>query len=362
MNKTVAYVGSGDRTKTEGIHIFSLDRASGTLSLVDQEKTVESATFLAIAPSRRYLYALNDDHSLGDPSGQIHAFAIEPGTGRLSYLDRRSTQGTTPCYLAIDQTEQYAIVTNFRGAGDIGSTTVLPIARDGCLGSASHMIQHPGASIYPVRQRCSHPHSATIGPANRFVIVADLGIDKMMIYRLDLERGKLVPEGVPEVSIESGSGPRNFCFHPSGRYAYLINELNSTVAAFGWDQARGVLDHIHTQSTLPEGFAGQNTGADIRVASSGTFIYGSNRGHDSIAIIAVDGQTGKLTLVDCAASQGSAPRSIALDPTGEWMLVANRRTNSVVVLHIDPQTGQLSPTGHSVQVPTPVCVQICKQD
>ncbi len=253
----------------------------------------------------------------------------------------------------LDRTGRYALVANYSG----GSVACLPIAEDGQLAEATAFIQHQGSSVNRKRQDAPHAHSVHLDAANRFAFVADLGLDKIMIYRFDAARGQLTPHEPPFASMAPGSGPRHFAFHPNGKFAYVINELASTITALAYDSKRGTLESLQTVSTLPAGPVPGNTTADVQVHPSGKFLYGSNRGHDSIAAFTLDPQTGKLTYVENESTQGKTPRNFAIDPSGTFLLAANQDTNNVVVLRIDPKSGSLAPTTASVQVPYPVCVK-----
>jgi 6-phosphogluconolactonase len=236
-----------------------------------------------------------------------------------------------------------------------------PVQVDGRLGAASDIVQHYGSSVDPERQTAPYAHSVNIDPDNRYALVADLGMDKVMVYRLDLEQGKLVPNDPPFASLHAGAGPRHLAFHPNRKYVYVINELDSTMTAFSYLAEAGELSEIQTLSTLPEGYPGeQSSCADIHVAPSGKFVYGSNRGHDSIAIFAVDLATGKLSLVGHESTQGKTPRNFAIDPSGTFLLAANQDSSTVVSFRIDQQTGELHPTGDVAQIPTPVCLKFAR--
>jgi 6-phosphogluconolactonase len=239
-----------------------------------------------------------------------------------------------------------------------GSVCVLPVRDDGSLDAACDFIQHLGAGIDPVRQSGPHAHSVTLDATNRYAFVPDLGLDKLLIYKFDAKRGILEPNGVPWIKMKPGAGPRHVALHPGGRFAYLINELNSTVVALACDRKTGAFQELQIVPTLPEGFHDESTSADIQVSPSGRFIYASNRGHDSIAIYRINQRTGRLTYVDHAATQGRTPRSFCLDPTGRFLLAANQDSDMIVTFRIDARTGKLRPTGHVAHVPTPVCVKV----
>jgi len=255
----------------------------------------------------------------------------------------------------VDRTGKNVLVANYGG----GSIAALPIGPDGRLGPATSSIQHSGTVADPKRQGGPHAHSINLDAANRFAVVADLGLDKLFVYRFDPEKGTLTPNDPPFTQLERRSGPRHFTFHPDGRHAYVINEINCTVTALDYDAARGVLTPIGTVPTLPAGVEvkpGDST-AEVQVHPSGKFLYGSNRGNDSIAIFAIDAVTGRLTPVGHQPTQGKTPRNFAIDPAGRFLLAENQNSGTIVVFKIDPATGKLSPTGHSVEVPSPVCVK-----
>ncbi len=351
----LVYIGTYTSGKSEGIYVYRMDKSSGTLEFSSKATGVDNPSFLAIHPQQRYLYAVNEiGEFAGKPSGAVSAFSIEEKTGELTYLNQQPSHGTSPCHLSVDKTGQFVLVANYGG----GSVCVLPIQDDGQLGEAIDFIQHQGSSINPQRQEGPHAHSITLDAANRYAFAADLGLDKIMIYQLDLTQGKLKPNDEPWAQVKAGAGPRHFDFHPNGKYAYLINELDNTLIAFTYDETRGTLREIQTVPTLPEDFEGTSHTADVHVSPSEKFVYGSNRGHDSIVIYAIDEDTGKLTYVGHELTQGKSPRNFVIDPTGTFLLAANHGTDNIVTFRIDQQTGRLMPTGHVTEVPTAVCLKI----
>ncbi len=332
-----------------------MEISSGALEFASVAKGVENPSFLDIHPQRRYLYAVNEvGEFAGESSGAVSAFSIDENTGELTFLNQQPSGGAAPCHLSIDQTGQFVLVANYGG----GSVASLPIQDDGKLGEATDFIQHQGSSVNPRRQKEPHAHSITIDLANRYAFAPDLGLDKILIYKLDLTHGKLIPNDEPWAQVKAGTGPRHFDFHPSRRYAYVINELDSTLIAFTYDETHGTLEEIETVSTLPEDFSGTSHCADLHVHPSGKFVYGSNRGHDSIVIFAIDEGTGKLTYVGHESTQGKTPRNFGIDPTGTFLLAANQSTDNIVTFRIDQQTGELMSTGHVAEVPTPVCLKM----
>ena len=349
------YIGTYTRSGSQGIYLSYLDLANGSLAPAELAAKVANPSFLAIHPSRPLLYAVGEMGNFqGKKTGAVSAFSIDLKTGRLNLLNQQSSQGPGPCHLVVDRSGRNVLVANYGG----GSIACLPIRPDGRLGQATSSIQHEGSSVDPRRQQGPHAHSINLDAAGRFAVVADLGLDKILIYRFDADGGKLTPNQPPWTKLPPGSGPRHFAFHPGGRYAYVINELSSTVAALRYDARRGTLESLQTVSTLPAGFDGRSSTAEVQVHPSGRFLYGSNRGHDSIACFAIDAATGKLTHIGHQSTQGKTPRNFRLDPTGNYLLAANQATDNVVVFRIDPKTGKLSPTGHSITVAMPVCIRM----
>ncbi|MEZ4867636.1 MAG: lactonase family protein [Caldilineaceae bacterium] len=354
------YIGTYTRSlphvaaKSEGIYLAEMDPASGALAIIGKTTDVSNPSFLALHPSGNYLYAVNEVGDFGgQSSGAVSAFAIDRASGALTFLNQEPTNGAAPCHLVVDATGHYLLTANYSG----GSVAVHPIGSDGALGAMSDFVQHVGTSVNPQRQQEPHAHSFTLAPDNRFAYACDLGLDKVLIYSLDLAAGKLSPAPQPWVRVHPGAGPRHFDFHPSGNYGYVINEIDSTVTVFRFEVGSGRLTEIQSLSTLPADFAGRSHCADIHVHPSGNFVYGSNRGHDSIAIFTVDPATGMLTAAGHESTQGKVPRNFAIDPSGTFLLAANQNTDNVVVFHIDQQTGALTPTGHSLEAPTPVCLR-----
>ena len=353
------YVGTYTGPKSRGIYLLELDASTGTLTSKGIAAEADNPSFLAIDPSKRFLYAVNEISNFeGTSAGSVTAFSIDSKTGLLTQINRQSTRGAGPCHLSVVRDGKVLLVANYGG----GSVAAFPLRTDGSVGPASSFIQHEGASVDPGRQKEPHAHSIQIDRNERFVVAADLGLDRVFVYRLKTEPVELSPNAPPFARIAPGSGPRHFAFHPDRTHAYVINELKSTVTAFGYDSERGALTEFQTISTLPEGFTGSSYTADIHIHPSGKFLYGSNRGHDSIAVFLVDPVTGRLTAKGQVPTEGKTPRNFAIDPTGRFLLAENQDSDSIVVFQIDPKSGVLTPTGQSVTVPSPVCVKFVPID
>ena len=347
------YVGTYTTGKSEGIYLYRLNLTSGELKHVSTTKGVVNPSFLALAPSRRYLYAVNEVGDFGGKkSGAVSSFAVDQSTGELRLLNQQSSLGADPCYVDVATGGQVVLIANYTG----GNVTIFPVERDGSLGSATDMKQARGSSVNRERQEGPHAHCIVLDPSNRFAYSCDLGTDKIMIFRFDTRNGKLLPAEPPWVQVKPGTGPRHLAFHPSGRYVFVLNELSSTVTAFARDPEKGSLKELQTLTVLPKDFTGTNTGADIHVSPDGRFVYCSNRGHDSIAIFAID-RRGGLATVGHESTRGSTPRNFAIDPTGDFLLVANQKSDNIVVFRLDQRTGRLSSTGQTAQVPSPVCLK-----
>jgi 6-phosphogluconolactonase len=358
----VVYIGTYTRRESfvngrgEGIYAYALDPGSGALAYLSTVPGAVNPSFLTVAPQQGRLYAVNEITGEHGRHGTVSAYAIDPVSGDLTYLNAQSTHGLAPCFVSLDGSGRYALVANY----ETGNVCVLPIEEDGRLGEATDVVQHHGSGPHP-RQAGPHAHMITPGPDGRTIFAVDLGTDQILAYHLDLERGRLGAADPPWVELSPGTGPRHLAFHPNGRFAYVISELRSTVTVFGYDNGWGTLRERQTISTLPDGFAGDNLGAEICVAPSGRYVYASNRGHDSIAMYAVDAETGELSLLGHQPSQGVGPRYFTIDPSGTFLLVANQDSDTVVTFRVDPGSGALTATGQVTQVPTPVCLQLLQR-
>lgn len=353
--KLRVFLGTSTRgSQSQGIYTATLDLASGKLSEPVLAAEAVNPSFLALHPSGKFLYATSEVASTGGkPAGGVAAFALDAASGRLTPLGAQSSEGAGPCHVVVDPAGKHVLVANYSG----GSVAALPIGPDGGLAPATSAVQHHGSSVNPQRQSGPHAHSINLDAAGRFAFAADLGLDQVLVYRFDPATGKLTPNDPPYASVAPGAGPRHFAFHPSGKYAYVINELASTLTAFAYDAARGTLTEICTVSTLPEGFTGSNTTAEVQVHPSGKWVYGSNRGHDSIATFAVDPASGQLTPRGQVSTGGRVPRNFGVDPTGQYLLACNQDTDNVVVFRLHAETGLPEPTGQAISVPRPMCVK-----
>jgi 6-phosphogluconolactonase len=358
-NELLVYIGTYTGPKSKGIYLSRLDLASGALTPPELAAETISPSFLAVHPRSGFLYSVNEAGTTdGKPGGSVSAFRIDRATGALTPLNRESSGGRGPAHLIVDPPGRNVLVANYGG----GSVAVLPLEADGRLKPASAFVQHTGSGFNPQRQKEPHAHSINVDRDNRFAYVADLGLDKVLVYRFDAKRGSLTANTPPFAAVAPGAGPRHFAFHPKARFGYVINEMDLTVTAFSHDAKRGTLTTVQTVSTLPEGLPKLPTysTAEVQVHPSGKFLYGSNRGHDSITVFAIDGKSGKLTYVQNEATQGNTPRGFGIDPTGTYLLAGNQRSDSVVVFRIDQQTGRLTPTGHKIEVGSPVCVKFVR--
>ncbi len=346
------YFGTYTRGASEGIYTAMFDTRKGSLTDVRLAAASENPSFLAISPDRRFLFAVNELGTYdGTPGGAVSAFTIDPSTGDLRFLNQQPSRGAHPCHIVTDRTGRWALVANYSG----GNLAVLPIGADGRLEPPTTVVQHEGRSVNERRQEGPHAHSIHLDAGNRYAFAADLGIDRVMSYRWDARTGALTPNTPPGLATAPGAGPRHFAFHPSGRYAFVINELDSTLSALRYNAQAGELTMLDTVSTLPESFAGESTCADVRVSQNGRYVYGSNRGHDSIAAFAFDTRGERLTPIGHTPTGGATPRNFNLAPGGRFLLAANQNSDTVVTFRIG-RRGRLSDPVHTADVPTPVCI------
>lgn len=353
--KIYVYVGTYQQQTPsfkKGIYTYTLDPSTSHLAYHSEINDIDNPSFLAIDSSQRYLYAV--DENPDQEKCLVHAYQIDPHSGRLGFLNRQPSLGTLPCHVTVDRTDQFVFVANYGS----GSVSVLPVGGNGQLHPASDFHQHTSSGINPHRQEGPHAHCAIMDPANRYLLVTDLGIDRIMSYRLNHEGKRLVPNEPPYLGLPPGSGPRHLTFHQNGRFAYVINELNSTIMTLEYEELHGTFTVIDTVSTLPDEFRGESYCAEICIAPSGNFLYGSNRGHDSLAIFSIDQDTGRLSIVSHQTTHGRTPRNFAIDPGGTFLLAANQDSNNIVTFRINQRTGQLTLVDQTADVPSPVCLRM----
>jgi 6-phosphogluconolactonase len=358
-NTTTAmvYVGTYAKPDQESIWLYRLNTETGELEQVLGVKAGENPSYLTLDKERRYLYAVNETGDYeGKNSGAVTAFAINPQTGDLSLLNKLPSYGGAPCHIALDEPGSTVMVANYMG----GNVVAYPVQKDGGLGEQP-IVHPPNSGSGPNKERQDAAHAHYIGPSpdGRFAFSVDLGTDEILRYNLNSERAAVTSNNkTVAFAAKPGAGPRHMVFHPSGNYAYVINELNSTMTALAYNEAAGTFSELQTTSTLPADYKGDNSCAAVKVSADGKFLYGSNRGHNSIVVYAIDSETGKLTLVQHQDTGGDWPRDFTLDLTGNVMLVANERSNSIVSFKVDKATGNLAPIGHEVKVHKPVCLQV----
>jgi 6-phosphogluconolactonase len=354
MNVYVGTFSTADQPS--GIAVYTLDQATGALTHVQSLGGLNSPSFIALHPSRPVLVAVERQWTADDGSqGAVSSFAVDERDGTLRPVSRVSSRGVSPCYVSIHPSGSHAFAAHYVS----GHVAAFPLGPQGTLGEASGVVQHAGKGPDPRRQEGPHAHSVIPDPAGRYVLSCDLGVDKVFVYRFSPDgpaAGQLIPNEVPYGQVQSGAGPRHIAFHPTAPYVYVINEIGNTICAFAYDPGRGTLTHVQTIATLPEDFATPSHTAQIIVHPSGRFLYGSNRGHDSLAVFAIDQASGKLTARGHTSSLGKTPRNFNVDPTGTYLLAANQASDTIVTFRIDPDTGALSPAGHVTDLAKPSCI------
>ena len=354
QKKEILYVGTFSVRGSQGIYAFSFDRTKRTLKLLQTVPSLESPSYLTLHPSGKFLYSVNRGRAdATDNGGSVSAYGVDPKSGKLSGIGHRSSYGDDPCHISIDNTGEYAFISNYNR----GNLVVLQLFDDGLIGSPSDAKKYVGNSINSARQESPHIHSATISPDNRFLYVADLGTDRIYIYEFNASNGTLTPAKTPEVVVNRGSGPRHFTIHPNGKFAYLAEELTSSVCAFSLNKTTGALTVIEdTVKSLPGDFKGNNTSADIHTDPKGKYLYMSNRGLNALSIFSI-GPFGKLTFIGNQET-GKTPRNFLVDPKGEFLFVANQDDDTITMYRVNAKTGKLSAVGKPVKVPSPVCLKI----
>jgi len=349
----LVHIGTYTGGKSQGIYVCRFDASTGALGEPELAAAIQSPSFLALGPQGRFLYAVNEiGNFAGTSSGAVSAFSVDSRTGKLTLLNQVSSGGNGPCHVVVDPGGKCAVVANYGG----GSVEVVPILNDGRVGDPSAFIQHRGTSINPRRQEGPHAHCVALDRTGRLAYVADLGLDEVLIYRLDASKGLLTPNVPAAGRLKPGSGPRHLVFDATGKFAYVINELSSSITVFACDPSSGAMREVQSISTRPTDAVTENSTAEVLLHPSGKFVYGSNRGDNNVAVFSRDAKTGKLTSVQYVSTQGKTPRNIALDPTGNFLLAANQDSDSVVVFRVDPSTGHLAQAGQPVTVGRPVCL------
>ena len=359
-NATLVYVGTftGTPARSKGIYLFWLrtdgDKLSHNPTLVPLgvAAETESPSFLTLDTKRRLLFCANETDSFnGKPGGGVSAFSIDPATGKLTLINQHSSMGKGPCHVVLDKTGKNLFVANYQS----GNVAVLPVSADGHLGEATCVFQDAGKGPNQARQEGPHAHCVALSPDNRFAFVCDLGTDKVMIFKFDADHGQLTPNNPPSVSVKPGAGPRHLVFHPNGKFAYLINEIDSTILTFAYDKKTGALKELQTISSLPESFKGFNKAAEIAIAPSGKFLFASNRGNDTVMSFAIDPKKGTLSWLAEQSTGGKTPRHFGITPSGGHMVICNQDSNTALVCGIDPDNGHLKPSALFTDIPSPVC-------
>ncbi len=357
-DKYLLYVGTYTQdTKSKGIYVYSFDPATGKVTDLGVAAETANPSFVAADPTGKYLFAVNELPTFQGPnSGGVSAFTIDHRTGKLTFLNEVPSRGADPCYIIVDKVGKHVLVANYTG----GSIAVFPIGPDGKLGEATAFVQHTGHGTDPKRQEGPHAHSIDLSPDQRFAFVDDLGLNELLVYKYDATKGTLSPNDPPYAMLDPGIGPRHFVLAPSGKFAYVVAEMGSSVTAFSIDLKAGTLKKLQTISALPKDYKGENDDAEIHIHPNGKFLYASNRGHNSIAVFAIDPAKGTLTQVEDVPTQGEIPRSFELDPTGKFLFAENEKSDSIVIFRIDANTGRLTPTVEKIDVPSPVDVKFLK--
>lgn len=354
MQRYFVYIGSYAASDQPGIHIYSLDEHSGQLELIDQFAGIDNPSYLAFNSQQTRIYAVSETQSFqGRQGGSVVALTRDPATGRLAFLNQLPTDGADPCYVTVDPTDSMLMLVNYTG----GSFCAYSLNQDGSIAQQTDFIQQHGKGFRPDRQEGPHPHSIVLDQRGKNVLLADLGLDKIFAYRLNLATKKFIARSVTPLT--PGTGPRHTIFSADGRYVYIINELASSINVFTYDSDTTTLNLCQSISTLPTDYTGKNISADIHISPDGHFLYGSNRGHDSIAVYRIDQNNGTLSFIQHVATGGRTPRNFAITPGGRFLLAANQDTDSVVVFTIDQDKGKLEPTGTVLSMPQPVCIKLC---
>jgi 6-phosphogluconolactonase len=351
------YFGTSATDARRGIYVSSLDQASGSLSPARKAADKSDSVFMAFSPDKRHLYALAEVKRFGVyPVEAIETYEVDGATGNLTNVGERVAGGPESCHISVDPSGRCVLTADYDGH----YVEAFPVLNDGTVGPRSCMVRHSGSGPNPSRQESAHPHSINVDPTGRFAIVADLGLDRLYVYRLDAAKGTLSPNDPPYAQVGPGAGPRHFAFHPDGRHAFVINEMGGSITALDWDSEKGILAPYDTVAILSKDYKGLNTSAEVVVSKDGNFVYGSNRGEDSIVVHAFDSSKGKLTFVQRITSGVKVPRNYAIDPSGKWLVCANLSANTATVYQVDRETGRLT-LGGTIAVPEPLCVRFLQR-
>jgi 6-phosphogluconolactonase len=341
-----AYVGTYTGSGSKGIYLYTLNTNSGQFTPTGHCSESQNASFLAIDADQHYLYSVSESND-----GQVVSFRINEATKELTRINSQSSRGMHPCHMSVNREGTFLFAVNYSG----GSVCLYPIHEDGSIAEISDFIQHEGHGPRADRQESPHPHSIFIDPSNQWILVPDLGLDTIFIYGLDTVQQKFIAHR--QVKLRPATGPRHLAFHPTAPYVYVINELDSTITAFNFDASLGDLVALQSISTLPENFTGISTCADIHTSPCGRFLYGSNRGDDSIAVYRIDSSSGLLTLIEIVSTGGQTPRNFAIAPDGKFLLAANQDSDNIVIFSIDQETGRLHNLNLTVDIAKPVCIK-----
>ena len=357
----LAYVGTyTTKQESKGIYAYNFNPATGEFTSIGLVAETTDPSFVAVHPDGKHLYAVNEVGDFnGQKSGAISSFEIDRKSGKLKFLNQVSTHGAGPCFVSLDKTGRFVLVANYDG----GSVATFEIEPDGSLSLAKGFVQHSGSGTDKERQEGPHAHWIATSPDNRFALVADLGLDDVLVYKFDDVQGKLTPNSPPYAQVKAGSGPRHLAFAPNGKFAYLITEMASTVVAFSYNAEKGTLTTLQTLPNLPKDYTGLKEAAEITVHPNGKFVYASNRGSaNSIGAYKIDGAKGTLTPIGIFPTGGKIPRHFTIDPTGKFLIAANADSNNLVTFKIDENTGALTPTGKEVSAPSPQCIAFAGQE
>jgi 6-phosphogluconolactonase len=338
-------------SNAKGIRSYEVDLKTGVIKFLHEMQGIDSPSYIAIDHTNNYLYAISEVFEWQE--GIVSAYSIDRATGKLTYINKQATSGSICAHLSVDSTDRFVLVANY---GEGKGVVMLPIRSDGGVEPVCSSFEHVGAGPNIERQERSHVHCILPDPNNQFVFAADLGIDKLVSYFLDLKNGQLIANPANDFELVSGSGPRHFLFHPNGKFVFVINELDSTICAFSYTE--GKLRMLQSISTLPKDFVGISHCSSIQITPNGKFLYGANRGHDSLAIYAVNQSSGLLILIGHQSTNGKTPRDFGIDPTGTFLLVANQDSDTIVTFRIEPVAGCLIELGVVANVPTPVCLKM----